>query len=1006
MMQEERNDNAFPRHGMRSQVSYRWSYIPKLFGFALAYALLIKFVLSNLTTDGNISPVWLPSGLGLAALILGGNKYWLGIFIGAMAAYLEAGRSFPVSFFIATSNVIEPLLAVGLLVRIQRFDHTLQRGIDYVWLVFVGTFVAALAAAIGVITLVSAGMLPTEAIASGWINWWRGNLFGLALLAPFILIWCDLPRGWIAGRAKVLETVLFLGLAFVTSLVAFHGWIPGEFSGEPLGYLMFLFIVWAALRFGRHGVMLILLLSAIQGVMGALDGVGFCAADIGTGLSNFWLYTMSMTFVGVVLATTIKQHRRDALALRESESRLHAILDHAPVGIWLTGVDGRYSFVNRRFCDAVGIPESAFLATTHLPSLVGDKIAASCMASDQACFAQDEPYVCIEELPLVDGKLHQLEVTKAKLRNSKGEVLGAIGISVDVTERIQAEAALRESEALWSFALEGGGDCVWDLNLQNGEVELSKGGKRMFGFNDDEIGNNIDAWSPRVHPEDIARLLAEISEFFRGKRERFIAEYRVRCKDDSWKWILSRGMVAHRNEAGRVVRMIGTHTDLTERKQAEETIQRQAHYDPLTQLPNRRLFRDRLEQAIRQAKRERMAFALLLIDLDHFKEVNDTMGHDAGDFLLVDAAQRIQNCMRESDTVARMGGDEFVVILAEIEDPAHIERIAQKIIAKLALPFVLGDEKAFISASVGITIYPDDADSIETLLKNADQAMYVAKDLGRNRFSYFTPALQEAALKRMRLVNDLRDAMASDQFMVYYQPIVELATGDIHKAEALIRWKHPKRGMVAPSEFIALAEETGMIIEIGDWVLRQAMHQVKRLQDMFHKNFQISVNKSPVQFRNDSSYKAAEWLREMEQHGLHASSLVVEITEGVLLDDQGNIKDHLLASRDAGIQIAIDDFGTGYSSLAYLKKFDIDYLKIDQTFVNNLGHHPDDMALCEAIIVMAHKLGLKVIAEGVETEQQRELLKRAGCDYAQGFLFSKAISGADLEEYLKDRSAQ
>jgi EAL domain-containing protein (putative c-di-GMP-specific phosphodiesterase class I) len=356
--------------------------------------------------------------------------------------------------------------------------------------------------------------------------------------------------------------------------------------------------------------------------------------------------------------------------------------------------------------------------------------------------------------------------------------------------------------------------------------------------------------------------------------------------------------------------------------------------------------------------------------------------------------------VRESDTVARMGGDEFVVILPDIHEPANIERIAQDIISKLASPFILGEEKAFISASIGITLFPDDADNMETLLKNADQAMYVAKNMGRNRMSYFTPALQENAQKRMRLVNDLRDALSSDQFRVYYQPIVELATGDIHKAEALIRWMHPKRGMVSPSEFIPLAEETGMIVEIGDWVLHQAMNQVKRLQAIHHKDFQISVNKSPVQFHNDNPMKAEEWLNEMQRHGLHASSLVVEITEGVLLDDDGNVREKLLASRDAGIQVAIDDFGTGYSSLAYLKKFDIDYLKIDQTFVNNLGHQTDDMVLCEAIIVMAHKLGLKVIAEGVETEQQRDLLKTAGCDYAQGFLFSPAIPGEELERLL------
>lgn len=986
---------------MQSHASYRWSDTPKLLGLAVLYALLIRLVLSNLTVDGNISPIWLPSGLGLAAFLIGGRKYWPAIFIGALTAYLSVGRSLPVSFFIAFSNVIEPWLAVGLLSRIKHFNIELQHPLDYLWLIFIGVLVAMLAASIGVSTLFVADILPSSAVLPGWLFWGMGNLFGIALLTPFLLIWRNRPTNWAGGRVRWLEVALFTTLTFITSMVAFHGWTSQSFSDVPFGYLMFLFVIWAAIRFGRHGVTLVLLLSAIQGLLGALDGVGFFAKDIHAGLANFWLYMMSMTFVGIVLATNIRRQWRDADALRESESKLHAILDYAPFGIWMVGTDGRYRFVNKRFCDATGIPEKDFLSTTHLPDLLGAEIAANCLASDQACLAQDTPYVSIETLPLVDGKLHQLEVTKAKLRNLKGEVIGAIGISVDVTERIQAEEALRESEARWSFALEGGGDCVWDWNLQTNEVTLSKGGKGMFGFTEGEIGNSMDEWNARVHAEDIARLRGKVSEFFHSKGDKFSAEYRVRCKDDSWKWILTRGMVAHRMSDGRVTRMIGTHTDLTERKQAEETIKRQAHYDALTQLPNRRLLRDRLEQTVKLSKREHSPFALLLIDLDHFKEVNDTMGHDAGDFLLVDAAQRIAHCVRESDTVARMGGDEFVVILSEIGNISSIERIAQNIITKLAAPFVLGEEKAFISASIGITLYPNDADDIETLLKNADQSMYVAKDLGRNRFSYFTPALQESAQKRMRLINDLRQALPADQFRVYYQPIVELATGNIYKAEALIRWQHPTRGMVSPADFIPLAEETGMIIEIGDWVLRQAMQQVKHLQATYNPNFQISVNKSPIQFHNDSASKDAEWLRELQQHGVAASSLIIEITEGVLLDTEGNIKERLLASRDAGIQVAIDDFGTGYSSLAYLKKFDIDYLKIDQVFVNNLGNHPDDIALCEAIIVMAHKLGLKVIAEGVETEQQRLLLLSAGCDYGQGYLFSKPVPAEEFERLLK-----
>jgi diguanylate cyclase (GGDEF)-like protein len=390
---------------------------------------------------------------------------------------------------------------------------------------------------------------------------------------------------------------------------------------------------------------------------------------------------------------------------------------------------------------------------------------------------------------------------------------------------------------------------------------------------------------------------------------------------------------------------------------------------------------------------------LMLLDLDRFKEVNDTLGHDMGDILLKEGARRLSSCVRGTDTVARLGGDEFTIILSELHDPANVERIAQDILKKLAEPFHLKREVAYVSASIGITLYPNDGASIETLLKNADQAMYASKNQGRNRYNYFIPSMQEAAQNRMRLANDLRGALEADQFSLVYQPIVELATGVIHKAEALIRWQHPNRGEVSPTEFITIAEETGLIIDIGDWVFRETACQVKHWRERHHADFQISINKSPIQFHNKCNSHAA-WFEHMQQQGLSGQSIVVEITEGLLLDASTAITDQLLEFRDAGMQVALDDFGTGYSSLSYLKKFDIDYLKIDRSFVSNLAPGSDDMALCEAIIVMAHKLGIKVIAEGVETVQQRNLLSTVGCDYGQGYLFSKPLPAVEFEKLL------
>jgi diguanylate cyclase (GGDEF)-like protein/PAS domain S-box-containing protein len=571
----------------------------------------------------------------------------------------------------------------------------------------------------------------------------------------------------------------------------------------------------------------------------------------------------------------------------------------------------------------------------------------------------------------------------------------------DAIGRKQAESALLASEQRWNFALEGGGDCVWDWNLESNQVALSKGGKSMFGYADEEMGSDISEWASRVHPEDAPRLLEELRAFFRERAEKISSEYRVRCKDGEWKWILSRGMVVHRNEEDRVTRMIGTHTDLTERKLAEETIQRQANYDPLTLLPNRRLFRDRLELELKKAHRAGLTMGLLFIDLDNFKEVNDTLGHDRGDELLVEAARRIGECVRESDTVARLGGDEFTVILSEVDDQRSIERVAQSIIAALVKPFVLGADKAFISASIGITLYPDDAIEIEELLKHADQAMYVAKNAGRNRYSYFTATMQEHAEARMRLANDLRTALAEKQFRVYYQPIVELESGEIHKAEALIRWWHPERGMVSPMQFIPLAEENGLIREIGDWVFRQAAQEAKHLRQSFNPDFQISVNKSPVQFRMGDAPNQPSWLDHLRQLGLEGQAIAIEITESLLLDAEPEVQEKLLDFRDEGVQVSIDDFGTGYSSLAYLKKLPIDQIKIDQSFVRDITTDPNDAVMVRTIIDLAQNFRLNVIAEGVETEAQLAFLKQNECMAYQGYLFGRPVPLAEFEELAR-----
>jgi diguanylate cyclase (GGDEF)-like protein/PAS domain S-box-containing protein len=562
----------------------------------------------------------------------------------------------------------------------------------------------------------------------------------------------------------------------------------------------------------------------------------------------------------------------------------------------------------------------------------------------------------------------------------------------DITSQHEAKTSLERESQKNEMLLRTASDGVHILGRDGRLTLMSDSFCRMLGYTRREMqGMHISQWDGQWSDVDLREKVANMP------LQTLTFETRHRRKDGSE---IDVEVVARTVTLDGETLLYCSSRDITERKLTEKSIIRHANYDSLTKLPNRSLFRDRLEQEVKKSHRSGWPMALMLLDLDRFKEVNDTLGHDKGDMLLVEAARRISECIRETDTVARLGGDEFTVILSELDDTKDVDLVVRKIIKRLAAPFQLGPDQVFVSASVGITLYPHDTTDIEALLKNADQAMYQAKNQGRNRFCFFTAALQEAAQKRMRLINDMRNALDGKQFLVHYQPIVELATGSIHKAEALIRWDHPVQGLISPAEFIPLAEETGMIVEIGDWIFQQAMQQCKTWRTAYHPAFQISVNRSPAQFHHDISH-SKEWIRYLKAIDLPGPGLVIEITEGLLLNVEGAIQDKLLAFRDAGVQVAIDDFGTGYSSLSYLNRLDIDYLKIDQSFVRNLGKSASDLALCEAIIIMAHKLGLKTIAEGVSTDVQRDILANAGCDYAQGYFYSRPVAAMEFEKLLQ-----
>jgi diguanylate cyclase (GGDEF)-like protein len=426
-------------------------------------------------------------------------------------------------------------------------------------------------------------------------------------------------------------------------------------------------------------------------------------------------------------------------------------------------------------------------------------------------------------------------------------------------------------------------------------------------------------------------------------------------------------------------------------------IWRKANFDSITGLPNRRLFVDRLLQSIQLSQRNNFSSALLYIDLDRFKEINDSLGHDVGDKLLIETAHRLSLLVRENDSVSRIGGDEFSIIINALKD-CRVDNLAVSIITALNKPFNIENNVLFISASIGIAIYPQDGKDFSSLLKSADQALYKSKHDGRNRFTFFTPTMQKRADKRYRISNDLRTAISHNEFELYYQPIINPKSTEILKAEALIRWNHPELGFIPPLEFISIAEETNFIATLGDWVFSEALNMISDVKAKYNIDLNISINLSPMQFK--AKDLLTNWLEQLHEKGLSGANITIEITESIFMVNDASINKQLIEFRKAGIYIALDDFGTGYSSLSYLRRFPIDILKIDKSFVDDIEQNSDDLALCQAIVVMSNILGIKVVAEGVETKEQSNFLVDIGVDYCQGYFFSRPLAYDAFINYL------
>ncbi len=564
----------------------------------------------------------------------------------------------------------------------------------------------------------------------------------------------------------------------------------------------------------------------------------------------------------------------------------------------------------------------------------------------------------------------------------------------------QTMAALRDSEERYALTAHGANDGLWDWDLKKNEAHFSARWKSMLGYAEESIGNSPEEWFSRVHPDDYAALERALATHVDGQSPHFEHEHRMLHQDGNYYWMLSRG-IAVLEETGKGRRMVGSQTDLTLRRQVEEKLRYGALHDDLTGLPNRTAFMERLRRSLERARLDdQYVFAVLFVDLDRFKIINDSLGHRVGDQLLIEIARRLEAALRPSDLVGRLGGDEFVVLIDHLREEHDVAYVAERIQKILSVPITLDEREVFSTVSIGITMSSSLSECAEDLLRDADTAMHRAKLNGKARFEIFDPQMREQALRIMQMETDLRRALGREEFVLYYQPIVSFDSGRLAGFEALIRWNHPLRGVVGPSEFIPIAEDNGMINPIGRWVLQEACRQMREWQCNYPGGLPltISVNLSGKQFSQPNLIEMiAGILQETE---LPAPCLKLEITETVIMENSDSAAEMLNELKALGSQLAIDDFGTGYSSFSHLHCFPIDTLKIDRAFVSRMDTSRESSEIVRTILALAHNLKMSVVAEGVETAAQIKQLRNLGCEYGQGYFLHRPMPAADAGKLI------
>lgn len=964
--------------------------------WSVLYAYIAGYILKNFSSNSGASMIWVPAGIGLAMLLNYGNRFWPFIFVAAIAGELLGGFDLLISFQLAAGSTVAALIASLLLHHVFSFNKDITSILDIASLFVVSVILALISSSLSTVLLIQAGLISNETPMNVFYTWFVGDFFGAAFFTPVILVWRTVPREWFRAP-KLYEVLVFFGLVFLFGQAVIFGWLNNEFSQLEFlnrGYFVYPILLVAALRYGRHGAMLILAMTVLQSILGAYEGHGFFNKNLMNDPApiSIWVYLSLMCLVGLLVSLIIESIEGKTNDLLRVEGRFRAIIERIPVSMAIIDIQKRsVEFVNQAYTDLTGYQSEdlsnsdawwklAYPDTSYRLEVEkewGERKHRARQA--KSIMAPLETWTTCK-----DGKRKYISWGSMQT-DDKFAIYG-----IDLTERKHNEDLLRITSSVYQAI----GEAVFIMDGKNTILLVNDVFQEITGYSEaDILGQELPAILVKAHgARSYSDLIPSLDSVGHWEGQVWIK----RKSDSEYLGFLS--VFTALDEAGEVRQRVGLISPVSDQKRTREIINRQANYDALTGLPNRRLLLDRVDESIKRADRAKNTFALLFVDLDHFKDINDTSGHDVGDEILRRVSDRFKEEVRESDTVARIGGDEFTIILNDLDSPENIDKVLLGITDRLAEPIEIDGQIFHTSASLGIAFYPQDANSTKGLLMKADQAMYAVKSQGRNGFHYFTQSLQELADRKMKIISELRTALQSNQFDVFYQPIVDLQSGEVIHAEALLRWRRHDGALILPEHFIEVAEDSGLIIEIGDWVFKQVCQFLLEIPKSA-QGISVGINVSATQF-NSNKHSALDWIEYLKELNLSTERVILEITEHMMMNQNARVSQKIALLHEAGFRFAIDDFGTGYSSLSALRNFNFDFLKIDSSFTSQITHGNSDRALVQAMITMGAGLDLQSIAEGVETEEQRQILLDIGCKIGQGYLFGRPMSGSDFQKHL------